>query len=86
MAQKNNRIVVPEAKAAMEQFKMEAAREVGVNLENGYNGELTARQAGSIGNQIRKKMSPVRTASFERTNRIVDGHKVTVRYIASVIL
>ena len=86
MAQKNNRIVIPEAKASMEQFKMEAAREVGVNLENGYNGELTARQAGSIGNQIRKKMSPVRTASFERTNRIVDGHKVTVRYIASVIL
>ena len=86
MAQKNNRIVVPEAKAAMEQFKMEAAREVGVNLENGCNGEHTARQAGSICNQIRKKMSPVRTASFERTNRIVDGHKVTVRYIASVIL
>ena len=56
MAQKNNRIVVPEAKAAMEQFKMEAAREVGVNLENGYNGELTARQAGSIGGQMVKKM------------------------------
>ena len=86
MAQKNNRIVVPEAKAAMEQFKMEAAREVGVNLENGYNGELTARQAGSIGGQMVKKMSPVRTASFERTNRIVDGHKVTVRYIVSVSL
>ncbi|MBQ2277841.1 MAG: alpha/beta-type small acid-soluble spore protein [Clostridia bacterium] len=86
MAQKNNRIVVPEAKAAMEQFKMEAAREVGVNLENGYNGELTARQAGSIGGQMVKKMSPVRTANFERTNRIADGHKVTVRYTASVIL
>ncbi|MBR5312922.1 MAG: alpha/beta-type small acid-soluble spore protein [Clostridia bacterium] len=56
MAQKNNRIVVPEAKAAMEQFKMEAAREVGVSLENGYNGELTARQAGSIGGQMVKKM------------------------------
>ncbi|MBO5255947.1 MAG: alpha/beta-type small acid-soluble spore protein [Clostridia bacterium] len=56
MAQKNNRIVVPEAKAAMEQFKMEAAREVGVNLENGYNGELTSRQAGSIGGQMVKKM------------------------------
>ena len=56
MAQKNNRIVVPEAKSAMEQFKMEAAREVGVNLENGYNGELTARQAGSIGGQMVKKM------------------------------
>jgi len=86
MAQKNNRIVVPEAKAAMEQFKMEAAREVGVNLENGYNGELTSRQAGSIGGQMVKKMTPKRTTTFERMNRIVDGHKVTVRYIASVVL
>ncbi len=56
MAQKNNRIVVPEAKAAMEQFKMQAANEVGVNLQNGYNGDLTARQAGSIGGQMVKKM------------------------------
>ena len=86
MAQKNNRIVVPEAKAAMEQFKMEAAREVGVNLENGYNGELTSRQAGSIGGQMVKKMMPIRTSTFERTNRIMDGHKVTVRYIAEVVL
>ena len=56
MAQKNNKIVVPEAKAAMEQFKMQAASEVGVNLKNGYNGELTSRQAGSIGGQMVKKM------------------------------
>jgi len=57
MATKNsNRIVVPEAKAAMEQFKMQAASEVGVNLQNGYNGDLTSRQAGSIGGQMVKKM------------------------------
>ena len=56
MAQKSNKIVVPEAKAAMEQFKMQAASEVGVNLKNGYNGELTSRQAGSIGGQMVKKM------------------------------
>ena len=48
----SNKTVVPEAKAAMEQFKMQAASEVGVNLQNGYNGDLTARQAGSIGGQI----------------------------------
>jgi hypothetical protein len=48
--------MVPEAKAAMEQFKMQAASEVGVNLQNGYNGDLTARQAGSIGGQMVKKM------------------------------
>ena len=51
-----NKTLVPEAKAAMEQFKMEAASEVGVSLKQGYNGELTARQAGSIGGQMVKKM------------------------------
>ena len=56
MAQNNNKIVVPEAKAAMEQFKRQAASEVGVTLNNGYNGELTSRQAGSIGGQMVKKM------------------------------
>ncbi len=52
----SNKNVVPQAKAAMEKFKMEAANEVGVNLTNGYNGDLTSRQAGSIGGQMVKKM------------------------------
>ena len=52
----SNKTLIPEAKAAMEQFKMQAASEVGVNLQNGYNGDLTARQAGSIGGQMVKKM------------------------------
>ena len=51
-----SKISVPEAKAAMENFKMEAASEVGVNLKQGYNGDLTSRQAGSIGGQMVKKM------------------------------
>lgn len=51
-----NKIQVPEAKAAMEQFKMEAANEVGVTLKQGYNGDLTAKQAGSVGGQMVKKM------------------------------
>lgn len=51
-----NKVVVPEAKAAMDKFKMQAASEVGVNLQNGYNGDLTSRQAGSIGGQMVKKM------------------------------
>ena len=55
MAQ-NNRIAVPGAKNAMEQFKNQAASEVGVNLNQGYNGDITARQAGSIGGQMVKKM------------------------------
>ena len=51
-----NKIVVPEAKNAMEQFKMQAANEVGVPLKQGYNGDLTSRQGGSIGGQMVKKM------------------------------
>lgn len=51
-----SKISVPEAKAAMEKFKMEAANEVGVNLKQGYNGDLTAKQAGSVGGQMVKKM------------------------------
>ncbi len=51
-----NKVVVPEAKAALDQFKMQAASEVGVNLKNGYNGDLTSRQAGSVGGQMVKKM------------------------------
>ena len=51
-----SKIVVPEARKAMENFKMEAANEVGVNLKQGYNGDLTSKQAGSIGGQMVKKM------------------------------
>ena len=52
----NNQINVPEAREAMDQFKMQAASEVGVNLKNGYNGDLTSREAGSVGGQMVKKM------------------------------
>ena len=52
----SNKTLVPEAKQALNQFKMEAASEVGVNLAQGYNGDLTARQADSIGGQMVKKM------------------------------
>lgn len=51
-----NKIMVPEAKQAMENFKMEAAKEVGVNLKQGYNGDLTSKQAGSVGGQMVKNM------------------------------
>ena len=52
----SNKAVVPEAQAALDKFKMEAAGEVGVNLKQGYNGDITARQAGSVGGQMVKKM------------------------------
>ena len=51
-----NRTLVPEAKAGLNKFKMEAAQEVGVNLKEGYNGDLTSRQNGSVGGQMTKKM------------------------------
>lgn len=51
-----NKIVVPEAREAMDRFKMVAAAEVGVNLKQGYNGDLTSKQAGSVGGQMVKKM------------------------------
>jgi len=54
VASKKN--VVPEARAALDKFKMEAASEVGVNLKQGYNGDLTSKQAGSVGGQMVKKM------------------------------
>ena len=52
----SNRINVPEARQAMDQFKMQSANEVGVNLKQGYNGDLTSREAGSVGGQMVKKM------------------------------
>lgn len=53
---RNNRALVPEAKAGLDKFKMEAASEVGVNLNQGYNGDLTSRENGSVGGQMVKKM------------------------------
>ena len=76
----SNKTLVPEAKQALEQFKMEAANEVGVNLSQGYNGDLTSRQAGSIGGQMVNMMMPVRSARFERKSRVDKGHHIEVQY------
>ena len=87
MSSKNsNRINVPEARAAMDKFKMEAASEVGVNLKQGYNGDLTSREAGSVGGQMVKKMRTVRTAKYTRKDRTAMGHKIEVRYIAGIMV
>ena len=84
MSNNSNKINVPQAKQAMEQFKMQAANEVGVNLTNGYNGHLTSREAGSVGGQMVKKKCPVRTVRYDRHNRIALGHVQTVQYIAAI--
>ena len=87
MSTKNtNKLNVPEAKAAMNKFKMEAASEVGVNLKDGYNGHLTSREAGSVGGQMVKKMTTIRTMSFVRADRTKLGHEIEVRYIAGITM
>ena len=85
MSNNSNRINVPQAKQAMEQFKMQAANEVGVNLKNGYNGDLTSREAGSVGGQMVKNVCPGRTKKFERVSRISTGYTVHVQYIFRVV-
>ena len=82
----NNKINIPEARAAMDKFKMEAANEVGVNLKNGYNGDLTSREAGSVGGQMVKNSCPVRTTSYTRADRTAIGHEIKVRYIATITI
>ena len=60
---RSNRVEVPEAKAAMDRFKTEVASELGVNLKEGYNGDLTSREAGSIGGEMDRRM----VKSYEET-------------------
>ena len=85
MSTTSNQPAVPNAREALNKFKMEAAQEVGVNLKQGYNGDLTSREAGSVGGQMVKKMRPARTMNFQRADRTAPGHVQRIRYIATVI-
>ena len=78
--------VVPSAREALNKFKMEAAQEVGVNLKQGYNGDLTSREAGSVGGQMVKHICPVRTVVINRANRNVDKHIIPITYQYSLVL
>ena len=82
----SNKIMVPNAREAMNKFKMEAANEVGVNLKQGYNGDLTSKQAGSVGGQMVKKMKPIRTMRVSRTDRTAIGHQFLATYQAALCL
>ena len=82
----SNQPVVSSAREALNKFKMEAAQEVGVNLKQGYNGDLTSREAGSVGGQMVKKMKPMRTMSYKRADRTAPGHEQNIQYIASLAL
>ena len=85
-AKNNNKLNVPEARSAMDKFKMEAAAEVGVDLKEGYNGHLTSREAGSVGGQMVKNMCPVRTMTFARNSRTSKCHHIQVTYHCSVCI
>ena len=82
----NNQINVPQAREAMDKFKMQAASEVGVNLTNGYNGHLTSREAGSVGGQMVKNECPRMTKLFVRKNRIKEGYCDKIRYIFRLVV
>ena len=85
MAKSSNNLVNPNARDAMDRFKMEAASQVGVNLKQGYNGDLTSKQAGSIGGQMVRDMWPVRTTKVSRRERTAAGHCVEVEYVWDLI-
>lgn len=85
MSTKNSKQpVVPTAREALDKFKMEAANEVGVNLKQGYNGDISAREAGSVGGQMVKNVTPVRTVKYIRKSRTAEGHEVEVTYQCQV--
>ena len=82
----SNKNVVPEAKEALNRFKMEAASEVGVNLKQGYNGHLTSREAGSIGGQMVKTCLPERTFFYDRNLRTQLGHIHRITYTVQIVV
>ena len=86
MKMSRNKKLVPQAKSALDKFKMEAANEVGVNLSNGYNGDLTSKQAGSVGGQMVNNICPVRTMIFDRKSRTAKGYRTTVTYSFSLTI
>ena len=84
MSNNNNQINIPQAREAMDKFKIQAAQEVGVKLTNGYNGHLTSREAGSVGGQMVKNVCPGRTKKFDRISRISTGYVQTVWYVSAI--
>ena len=81
-----NNAVVPQAREALDKFKMEAAREVGVNLKQGYNGDLTAKEAGSVGGQMVKNICPIRTVKFTRNYRWEQRHQREFTYEVTLVV
>ena len=83
---RRSRVLVPEAREALNRFKMEAANEVGVTLNQGYNGDKTSRENGSVGGQMVNNICPVRTVFFTRNNRTLDGHVHKIGYEYRIVI
>ena len=83
MAKKSS---VPQAREALDKFKMEAAREVGVNLKQGYNGDLTSKEAGSVGGQMVKNICPIRTLTYMRADRREMSHLKAYTYEVTFVV
>ena len=83
---RSNKNVVPEAREALNRFKMEAASEVGVTLNQGYNGDKTSRENGSVGGQMVNLMMPEQQWKFQRINRNAYGHctHITLSMVAGL--
>lgn len=77
-------VTTQQGRETLNRFKMEAANEVGVNLKQGYNGDLTAREVGSVGGQMVKKMRSEQQWSFYRNNRHCKGHRAEVEFTLEV--
>ena len=77
---RRSRVLVPEAREALNRFKMEAANEVGVTLNQGYNGDKTSRENGSVGGQMVNMMTPEQQWKFSRVNRNRMGHKQYITF------
>lgn len=84
----SNQINVPEAREAMRNMKHEVANELGITLNQGYNGNISAKDAGHIGGNMVKNMLPVRTHEhrLQRPNRFIGKERVTVEYRARVVV
>ena len=81
-----SKVLVPEAREALNRFKMEAANEVGVTLNQGYNGDKTSRENGSVGGQMVNNICPVRTMNYTRNNRTLDGHIQKIGYEYMIVI
>lgn len=77
-------ITTDQGRQTLERFKMEAANEVGVNLKQGYNGDLTSREAGSVGGQMVKIICPEQQWIFSRASIRNMGHKLDIKYLVSL--